>query len=59
MEKELSKELVAKELARMKEECRINRGLFADKKLYLMQDHKGGGVTVIKGAWCRKRRRRK
>jgi len=46
MEKELSKELVGKGLGMMKEECRINIGLFADKKLYLIQDNKG--QTVIK-----------
>lgn len=30
----------------MKEECRLNIGLFGDKKLYLMQDN--NGITVIK-----------
>ncbi len=46
MEKELSPELVGKGLGMMKEECRVAVGLFADKKLYYMQDEKG--VSVIK-----------
>ena len=46
MEKELSKELVGKGLGMMKEECRINIGLFGDKKLYLIQDM--NGQTIIK-----------
>lgn len=46
MEKELSQKLVGKGLGMMKEECRVKVGLFADKKLYLMQDD--NGATVIK-----------
>jgi hypothetical protein len=49
MEKELSPELVGNGLGMMKEECRIQLGLFADKKLYLMMDENGKVVIKSRG----------
>ena len=46
MEKELSPRFVGKGIGMMKKECSVKLGMFADKKLYLMQDDRG--ETVIK-----------
>lgn len=54
LEKELSREFVGKELGKMKLECRVKLGLFADKKLYLMEDEKGQVVIKSRGKRCRR-----